>query len=230
ERKSAQELAAASVLASIVTSSHDAIVSKSLDGVILTWNAGAQHLFGWTAAQAIGRHISLIIPPERLAEEDEILARVRAGERTDHIETLRRHRDGRLLDVSLTISPVRDAEGRIVAASKIARDISAQKAAEERIRQLMAELKEADCRKDQFLATLAHELRGPIAPLRNSIEIMKLADDEPDLQRRARATMDRQLVQMQRLIDDLLDIARITRDKLELRRQPLDLAQLIPHA
>jgi len=230
ERQSAQELAAASLLASIVTSSHDAIVSKSLDGIILSWNQGAEHLFGWPAAQAVGRHISLIIPPERLSEEDEILRRVRTGERTDHFDTVRQHRDGHRLDVSLTISPVRDAEGRIVGASKIARDISAQKAAEERIRQLMAELQEADRRKDEFLATLAHELRGPIAPLRNSLEIMKLADGDPELRRRSRATMDRQLIQMQRLIDDLLDIARITRDKLELRRQPLDLVQVIRHA
>src|SRR5262249_51795221 len=148
------------LLAAIVTSSHDAIVSKTLEGVIQTWNKGAEDVFGWSADLAIGRNISLIIPSDRLPEEAEILARIRAGERIDHVETVRKHRDGRLFPVSITVSPVRDSDGRITGASKIARDISQQKAAEARISQLMAELQEADRRKDEFIATLAHELRG----------------------------------------------------------------------
>ena len=230
ERRSAAELAAASLLASIVSSSHDAIVSKSLEGIIQTWNEGAEHLFGWTAEQAVGRHISLVIPADRLDEETEILARLRAGERIDHFDTVRQHRDGRQFDVSLTVSPVRDADGRITGASKIARDISEQKRAEARIRQLMSDLQEADRRKDEFLATLAHELRGPLAPLRNSVEVMKLARGDGAIQDRARDTIDRQLTQMERLIEDLLDIARITRNKLILRRTPLELATVIQQA
>jgi len=127
-------------LAAIVESSDDAIVSKDLDATILSWNKGAERLFGYTAEDAIGRSITLIIPKDRLDEEPEILARLRAGERVEHFETVRRHKDGRLIDVSLTISPVRDAQGKIVAASKIARDISERKRAEARHALLLAEL------------------------------------------------------------------------------------------
>src|SRR6267378_2780230 len=111
-------------LAAFVDSSNDVIVSKTLDGIITSWNPAAERLFGWTAAEAIGRPITLIIPEERRAEEDTVLARVRRGERVEHLETLRVTKDGRVVDVSLTVSPVRDSAGRIVGASKIARDIS----------------------------------------------------------------------------------------------------------
>src|SRR5688572_23831930 len=114
-------------LAAIVESSDDAIVSKTLDGVVTSWNQGAERLFGWTAAEMVGRPITVIIPPERLDEEPEILRRLRAGERVDHFETVRRRKDGTPIDVSVTISPVRDETGRIIGASKIARDITLQK-------------------------------------------------------------------------------------------------------
>jgi PAS domain S-box-containing protein len=230
ERKTAAELAAASLLASIVTSSHDAIVSKSLDGIILSWNEGAEHLFGWTSAEAVGRHISLIIPSDRLSEEDTILGRVRAGERTDHFDTVRQRRDGRLFDVSLTISPVRDADGRIVGASKIARDISAQKAAEARIRQLMGELRDADQRKDEFLATLAHELRGPLAPIRNAVAILARKGPQDPEVAWSQGVIERQIEQLSRLIDDLLDIERISRGKFVLRRERVPLEAAIDMA
>src|SRR5215813_9263418 len=113
-----------SLLAAIVESSDDAIVSKTLAGIITSWNAGAERMFGWPAHMAIGKHITLIVPEDRHAEEDEVLARLRRGERTEHFETVRVARNGRLIDVSLTVSPVRDRAGRIVGASKIARDVS----------------------------------------------------------------------------------------------------------
>src|SRR5262245_23066194 len=111
-------------LAAIVESSDDVIVSKTLDGVITSWNPAAERTFGWTATEAIGRHITLIIPEERWAEEDEVLARIGRGERVDHFETVRRTKQGDLVDVSITVSPVKDTTGRIVGASKVARDIS----------------------------------------------------------------------------------------------------------
>src|SRR6267378_3330558 len=111
-------------LAAFVDSSNDVIVSKTLDGIITSWNPAAERLFGWTAAEAIGRPITLIIPEARRAEEDTVLARVRGGERVEHFETVRVTKDGRLVNVSLTVSPVRNSTGRIVGASKIARDIS----------------------------------------------------------------------------------------------------------
>src|SRR5262245_14025651 len=103
-----------SLLAAIVESSDDAIVSKTLDGVITSWNRGAERMFGWPAQMAIGKHITLIVPEDRRAEEDEVMARLRCGERIDHFETVRVARDGRLIDVSLTVSPVRDRSGHII--------------------------------------------------------------------------------------------------------------------
>ncbi|HLH97868.1 MAG TPA: PAS domain S-box protein [Xanthobacteraceae bacterium] len=121
-------------LVAIVESSHDAIVSKDLNGIIATWNRGAERLFGYTAEEVVGKSVTIIIPPDRLDEEPQILARIRRGELVDHFETVRVRKDGRRIDVSLTISPVRDEEGRIVGASKIARDITEQKIMEAKLR------------------------------------------------------------------------------------------------
>ena len=150
EKERASQLLTARVLASIVESSDDAIVSKSLDGVIQSWNAGAERLFGHTAAQAVGRHISLVIPPDRISEEDHIVARLKAGQRIEHFETERMHRDGRRLLVSLTISPITDDAGQVVGASKIVRDVTSQRRAEERERQLLAEAAGANAKFQAF--------------------------------------------------------------------------------
>jgi PAS domain S-box-containing protein len=120
---------AARHLAAIVESSDDAIVSKDLNGTIVSWNKGAERLFGYSADEIIGRPVTTLMPPERQSEEPGILARIRSGERIDHYETVRQRKDGTLMDVSLTVSPVRDGNGRIVGASKIARDVTDQKRA-----------------------------------------------------------------------------------------------------
>jgi PAS domain S-box-containing protein len=117
-------------LAAIVDSSDDAIVSKTLDGVITSWNRGAERMFGYTAAEAIGQHIFLIIPDDRRDEEEGVLARLRQGGRVDHFETVRRTKDGRQVPISLTVSPIRDDHGTIVGASKVARDITERRLAE----------------------------------------------------------------------------------------------------
>jgi two-component system CheB/CheR fusion protein len=219
-----QRLAAARVLAAIVESSDDAIVSKSLDGVIQSWNAGAERLFGYTAEQAVGRNISLIIPKDRLGEEDQIIARLRAGQRLDHFDTVRLRSDGTSVNVSLTVSPIRDDRGVVVGASKIARDVTERIQTEEKLR-------DEARRKTEFLAILAHELRGPLAPLRNAVAILSQRGGERDpLAREALGTMDRQLDQMVRLVDDLIDVSRITRDKVELRRQPVELERIVYNA
>ena len=132
-RNQAEEITG--LLAAIVASSDDAIISKNLDGVITSWNKSAERIFGYTPEDAIGQHITLIIPPERHNEESDILGRLRRGERVDHFHTVRRRKDGSLLDVSLTISPVRDSSGHVIGASKVARDISAQKQAERALRE-----------------------------------------------------------------------------------------------
>ena len=121
-------------------SSDDAIVSKDLDGIITSWNQGAERLFGYAAAEVIGKPITILIPPERQDEEPAVLERVRRGERVDHYETVRRRKDGSLVDISLTVSPVRDAHGRVLGASKIARDITERKRAQEQQKLLLEEM------------------------------------------------------------------------------------------
>lgn len=214
-------------LAAIVDSSDDAVISKDLDGYIQSWNASAQRLFGYTAKEAIGHHVSLLIPPERLEEEDEIIALLRAGERVHHFDTVRLRKDGRPIQVSLTISPVKDDSGRIVGASKIVRDITDAKQSELRTYGLLTRLQEADRRKDEFLAMLAHELRNPLAPLRNTLEIMKREKSAGELIAQVRSTLERQLAQLVRLVDDLLDVSRITRGNLDIRKDRIELAPVI---
>jgi PAS domain S-box-containing protein len=367
ERKRAQEAQAR--LAAIVESSEDAIVSKTLDGVIRSWNAGAERLFGYSHHEAVGQPITLIIPPERHDEERAILERLCRGDRIEHFETVRVSKDGRRLDISLTVSPIRDDAGRIIGASKIARNITERKRAEnalreseERYRRVATEaaqaaeanakfraffeqgtnfagvlaldgtvveanrlcldacgfvrdqvigkpfwecgwwnrsadlmemvrsaslqaaggrlfrtetnyfvaegtervmdlvlapvtdeagrvlfvaatgtdvtdrqrmedaLREQDRRKDEFLALLAHELRNPLAPLRNGLQVMRLAESDVSAVAQAREIMDRQLGYMVRLIDDLLDIARINRNNMELRRSRVLLADVVSAA
>jgi len=381
-------LSATALLAAIIDSSDDAIISKDLNGIITSWNKGAERVFGYTAEETIGRSVTMLIPPERLKEEPKILERLRRGERVDHFETIRVRKDGTLINISLTISPIRDTQGRIVGASKIARDITDRKHAEtslktqaERLRllweaagvllsaddpdamlrqlfarigphinadtyfnymvnesgdalrlascvgisvetarkisrlefgtavcgtvavqrrpivathiqssddpkvqlvksfgirsyacnplivdnvllgtlsfasrsrdqfdpdefeflqtichyvavayerlRLLDRLKEADRRKDEFLATLAHELRNPLAPIRNAVRVQRLkGTNEPEM-RWSWEVIDRQVEHLTRLIDDLLDLSRITRNKLELRRQRVELAEVI---
>ena len=134
EERSAQHYAA------IIQSSHDAILSKNLDGVIMTWNQGAEELFGYTAEEAVGKSVTMLIPRERHDEEPAILSRIRRGEYIDHYETVRQRKDGSLIDISLTVSPIKDSLGRIVGASKIARDVTERKRAQEQLRLLLREM------------------------------------------------------------------------------------------
>jgi PAS domain S-box-containing protein len=127
-------------LAAIVESSDDGILSKDLNGVITSWNQGAERLFGYTADEAIGKPVTMLIPTERHDEEPAILARIRRGERVEHYETIRQRKDGSLIDISLTISPIRDQDGKIVGASKIARDITERRQAEEQQHLLIREM------------------------------------------------------------------------------------------
>ena len=342
-------LQAQALLAAVVESSEDAIVSKTLDGVITSWNTGAQRLFGYAPAEAIGQHITLIIPPDRLHEEEMIIARLRRGESIEHYETIRRTKTGRLVDISVTISPVRDSGGRVVGASKVARDITGQKQSQERMRQseerfrflaetlpsvvwtaapdgtityvnqrwldycgmtaeqsamnwpdlivhpddrdrcvahwtkalregtpysievrnrrhdgvyrwfmtravpfrdaggeiiswfgvttdiqdqmeMQEQLKLADRRKDEFLATLAHELRNPLSPIYNGLKLLPKIRDNPAEFDETRRMMETQLKHMVHLLDDLLDISRIGRNKIQLRKEPIELAWVVNDA
>jgi len=354
ERDKATQLLTARLLASIIETSNDAIISKSLDGIIQSWNAAAEQLFGYTAEQAVGQHISLVIPPERIAEEDQIIASLKAGNRIEHFETERVRKDGQRITVSLTISPIKDDSGKVVGASKIVRDVTERKRTESErqnfvtvienstdfigmcdmqgipffvnraglemvgldsveqarntplvefffpedqgmimneflpkvlehghgevevrfrnfktgearwmaykvltlttsnnepvgfatvsqdvterkrladdLKRLALDLSETDRRKNEFLATLAHELRNPLAPMSNMLEVVKRAKGDPQILERAHGTFERQLDQMVRLVDDLLDLSRITHDRLELRRSDVELSSVIQQA
>jgi PAS domain S-box-containing protein len=384
-------------LAAIVESSDDAIISKTLEGRIVTWNRGAQRVFGYTTEEAVGKLVTMLIPEERRGEEDVILGRLRRGEPIEHYETVRVTKDGRRIDVSLTVSPIRDGSGRLIGASKVARDVTARRQSEQALvalkdelagqladvrrlqemsirlsasletRPIMEEtlrtalavggadrgmltlcvgdesrptvgtavgfddgflkrldamplggacgtaflerrrvvvedvetdplfvgfrelardydfravhslplltrsgdclgtlsihyreprrpsdrelhlidlcvrqavdclenarlyeaLREADRRKDEFLATLAHELRNPLAPIGNALHILRLSGELTPAGERVREIMERQLNQMVRLVDDLLEVSRITRGKIELRRESVDLAAVV---
>jgi two-component system CheB/CheR fusion protein len=207
-------------LAAIVQSSHDAIIGKTLDGAITSWNSGAERLYGYTAQEAIGRPISMISPEDRVGELKPIFDSLRRGEVVLPFETVRVRKDGRRLNILLTVSPVLDRTGQIVEASAIAHDITEQKKAE-------AALQEEARRKDEFLAMLGHELRNPLAPIRNSLHILSLAGATGEQAARARTTIDRQVTHLTRLVDDLLDISRISRGKISLRKERLDLVALV---
>jgi len=168
-----------SKLAAIVGSSDDAIISKDLNGIMTSWNDGAQRLFGWTALEAVGRPVTILIPPDLLHEETEILRRLRAGERIEHYETVRVSKSGKKMEVSLTVSPIRDVTGRVVGASKIARDIS------ERVR-TEAQLKAAHGELEQRVRERTAELREKNNELVNqavlvqelSARLLRLQDEE----------------------------------------------------
>ncbi len=211
------------LLAAIVESSEDAIVSESLDGRITSWNAGARRLFGHGAEDALGQPMTMIIPPEHRHEELHILDRLAKGERIEHFETVRIAKDGRRIDVSLTISPVRDRNGRVVGASKVARDVSERKRME-------AQLRDADHRKDEFIAMLGHELRNPLAPIRNAAEVLRRTNANNEASVELCRMLERQVQQMTRLIDDLLDVGRITRGVIRFRRERIDLADVVTRA
>jgi PAS domain S-box-containing protein len=356
QRRSAEEARAG--LAAIVDSSDDAIIGKTLDGRITSWNASAQRLFGYGAAEAVGKPISIIIPAERMDEGAQVLERLRRGDVIDLAETVRVSKDGRRVDISLAVSPIKDARGRIVGASSIARDISEHKrviealraseekfhqmadavpdilftsdsqgvieytnqrfyeytgvpqgtaeqfrwagaihpddmvaaavewprlvaqgqpfqiefrlrvadgsyrwfmsraypirdgqgqvvkwygscteieeqkqAQEEREKLLRAEQKArfqaeaANRAKDEFLAMLGHELRNPLGAILTSMEILEHFGADARRAAKAREIMGRQLKHLVRLVDDLLDVARVTRGRIELRRQAVDLGE-----
>ena len=157
----------ARLLAAIVASSDDAIVSKTLDGHINSWNKGAEKLFGYAACEAVGQHIGLIIPPERLEEERHIISQLKKGRQVEHYETSRRHKDGRIIDVALTVSPIEDAAGNITGASTIARDITDRKEAEARLERYMQALERSNKELDDFAYIASHDLKEPLRGIYN---------------------------------------------------------------
>jgi PAS domain S-box-containing protein len=232
------------LLSAIVDSSDDAIVSKNLQGVVTSWNKGAERIFGYTAAEMVGQPITKVIPPERLDEEPKILDRLKRGERVDHFDTVRMTKTGERVDVSLTISPVRDASGIVVGASKIARDITARKRGEAALVAQKAELlkateearmatEEAERQgrmKDEFLATLSHELRTPLQSILGWTQILLSDECEEEEFKQGLEVIDRNARAQTRIIEDLLDMSRILSGKVRLDVQQVGLATVLKSA
>lgn len=232
-------------LAAIVSSSEDAIIGKNLDGIITNWNQAAERILGYSAPEAIGKPITLLIPPERQAEEKEIMARLRVGKRIEHFETVRVTKEGREIDVSLSISPIKDLSGHIVGASKIMRDITGRKKAEaelreaqrqlqaratdleSKVRERTARLQEAVAELEAFSYSVSHDLRAPLRAIRQYAEI--LAEDYRDkLDDQGRVYLKRitsSTGRLDALIRDVLTYSRVVRADLQL--QPIDTERLI---
>jgi PAS domain S-box-containing protein len=234
-------------LAAIVHNSDDAIISKNLEGIIMTWNEGAKRIFGYSEQEIIGKSIKTLIPPELQSEEDGILARLRRGERVYHFETIRVAKDGRQIPVSLTISPIKDTEGRVIGASKIARDISERKRAEQalaeanqklqsyagdlekEVRERTRTLEKTVAELESFSYSLSHDMRAPIRAIESFSELVlknygeKIGAPGTELLERSISAAQR----MDQLILDLLDFTRVSRTPLRL--EPVDVENLIQH-
>jgi PAS domain S-box-containing protein len=235
ERRKAERERA--TLASIVESSDDAIISKTLDSIITSWNKGAERIFGYTADEVIGKPVTILIPEDHPDEEPSILARLRAGERIEHYETVRVRKDGTLIDISLTVSPIRGPDGTVIGASKIARDITEKKRAEaERERLLESERRsrraaeEVNLAKDEFLATLSHELRTPLTPVLGWVHMILTLRPAPDEVERGLRVIQKNSETLSRLFNDLLDIASILSGKLRIVRAPVELGAVVREA
>jgi len=211
---------ATAYLAAIIESSDDAIISKDLDGIIRSWNIGAECLFGYEADEVIGKSITLLIPPEFQEEENIILSSIRSGNHIRHFETIRQDKWGNRLEVSLTISPIKDREGNITGASKIARDISQHK-------RLERELLEMNDRKDEFLAILSHELRNPLAAIRGGLDVLHRSNYQESIIRKSHDIMERQTNHIIRLVEELLDVTLINQGKLTIKKESITLQQIL---
>jgi PAS domain S-box-containing protein len=214
-------------LAAIVDSSDDAIISKDLNGIVTSWNRGAERMFGYTAQEMIGRSIRTIIPADRQTEEDDVLSRIRNGIRVEHFETIRLRKDGTTIPISLSVSPVRDARGKIVGASKIARDISGLKQAQEQTAYAYEQMQIASRMKDEFLATLSHELRTPLNAIVGYARMLRSGTVPEERITQALEVIDRNATALTQIVEDVLDVSRIISGKVRLNLRQLEVSGVL---
>jgi PAS domain S-box-containing protein len=217
------------MLAAIIATSDDAIVSKTLQGIITSWNPAAERMFGYNETEVLGQHISLIIPSERLAEEDFIIGQIAQGNRVDHFETVRMAKDGSHVSISVTVSPITDRSGKVIGASKIARDISERRIIQEEKARLYEQVKELNDKKDEFIGLASHELKTPLTSISGYLQILNgiVTDEKGQLF----LTKARQQVnKLNVLISDLLDVSKIEAGKLQLSTERFNIRQVINDA
>jgi two-component system sensor histidine kinase VicK len=203
------------MLVAIVDGSDDAIISKDLNSIVTSWNNSAERLFGYTAEEMIGQSIVKLIPEDRLQEEPEIISRLKKGQRVDHFETKRITKYGKLLDVSLTISPVMDSTGGIIGISKIARDITDKKQEEQR--------------KNDFIAIVSHELKTPLTSMRSYVQLAlaKAVQREDTFTQNVLRRAETQTGKMTTLIQDFLNLSRLEEGKMSLNISDFSLSELM---
>jgi PAS domain S-box-containing protein len=236
ERKRAE--GAREWLAGVIDSCDDAIISKTLDGTITAWNHGAKAMFGYSSAEAVGKSMWMLLPPERASEETDILQRIGRGDGIDHFETVRVRKDGERIDVSVAISPVRDDRGKVIGASTVARDITRRKADEREIRKLndeleirvaerTAQMEAANKELEAFSYSVSHDLRAPLRHI-SGFSQMLVEELGPSLNPNAQRYLDRiqaGTLKMGLLVDELLNLARVGRHALN--RRPVELNAIV---
>jgi len=216
----------AHALAAIVESSDDAIIGKTLDGIVTSWNRGAEKLYGYKAAEMMGRSVSLLVPSDRPDEMSDILTKLRGGQKIEHFETVRLRKDGVPLNVSLTISLMKDAAGRPIAASTIARDVTERKRYEEGLARARDAAIASDQLKSEFVANVSHEVRTPMNGIIGMTSLLldtKLAPKQRDFVETIRNSCDSLLT----IVNDILDFSKIEAGKMSLEIQDFDLSQLL---
>jgi PAS domain S-box-containing protein len=219
-----------SLLTAIIDSSDDAIISKDLNSIVTSWNPGAQQIFGYTSDEMVGQPIWRLFPPDRWDEEPRILDQIKQGKRVEHFETKRIRKDGKLIDISVSISPVRNSRGDIIGASKIARDITEQKEVQARLIAAHQELQRADQLKSEFLATLSHELRTPLNAILGWLQVLRETGNDPNELNEGLAVIERNARAQAQMIEDLLDVSRIASGKVLLDIQQANLPAIVEAA
>jgi PAS domain S-box-containing protein len=215
----------------LVESSDDAIISKDLNGIIQTWNGAAGRIFGYTAGEIVGKSVTTLIPTDHANEEPEILSRLRRGEKIDHYETIRQRKDGSLVNISLTVSPIKDGKGTVIGASKIARDITDQKRMAEILEATVAartlQLRETIAELEAFSYSISHDMRSPLRAMQGYAKVLltELSGQLPPEAVQSLSRIDRAAGRLDLLIRDILAYGKIAKGQIELK--PLALGPLL---
>jgi PAS domain S-box-containing protein len=225
EQKEAEEKQ--SILAAIIASSEDVIISKTLTGIITSWNNSARKMLRYTEKEVLGKHISIIIPKDRLAEEKKIIDSIKKGKRINHFETERVAKDGSKKFISLTVSPLKNSKGKIIGASKVARDISVRLETERQQDLYTKRLQELNKYKDEFMVMASHELKTPLTVIMANLHVLSEVMEEEDYNTIFIKNSVRQVEKLSDLVNDLLDVSKIVAGKLALNFTLFDLRDLV---